>query len=112
MARDLNERDIEILKKLVPEIEEKEKYGFVIEYMNILPPVVNHYSRGLLDFEQRLKKLSADDFSYLADVILQGNESLGRLEPDYAEAFSTIAGQRLSSDVADKLREAYESGQA
>lgn len=111
MARDLNERDIEILRKLAPEIVEMERHGYQIEYMNILPPLANHLSRGLDDFEARLKKLSADDFRYLADVIFQGNESLSRLEPDYAEAFCTVAGQKLSSsDVADRLRDAYDTG--
>ena len=41
----LNERDIEILKA-GSEIEEKEKYGFVIEYMVFSGE--NHYSRGCL----------------------------------------------------------------
>lgn len=110
MARDLNERDLEILRKLAPEIVEMERHGYQIEYLNILPPLANHHSRGLADFEARLKKLSADDFRYLVDVIFQGSESLSRLEPDYAEAFSTIAGQKLSSsEIADKLREAYDS---
>lgn len=111
MARDLNERDIEILKKLAPELEEMERHGMAIEYMNILPPVANHHSRGLEDFEQRLKKLTVDDMQYLVDMIFQGNEGMSCLEPDYAEVFSTIAGQRLSSEVADRIREAYESGE-
>jgi len=111
MARDLNERDIEILRKLAPEIMEMEGHGYQIEYMNILPPLANHLSRGLADFEQRLKKLSVDDMQYLTDMILQGIEGLSCLEPDYAEVFSTIAGQRLSGDVADRVREVYESGE-
>ena len=111
MARDLNKRDIEILRKLAPEIVEMEQHGYQIEYMNILPPVANHHSRELADFEQRLKKLSVDDMQYLADMIFQGNEGLSCLEPDYAEVFSTIAGQRLSVDVADRIREVYESGE-
>ena len=110
MGRDLNERDLQILKKLVPELEELQSQGIDIEYMNILPPVANHHSRDVPDFEQRLKKLSAEDMRYLVDLILEGRESLCCLEPDFAEVFFTVAGQRLSSDVADRLREAYESG--
>ena len=72
MGRELNERDLQILKKLVPELEELQSQGIDIEYMNILPPVANHHSRGLPDFEQRLKKLSAEDMRYLADLILAG----------------------------------------
>jgi len=71
MARDLNERDIEILRKLAPEIVEMERHGYQIEYMNILPPLANHLSRGLADFEQRLKKLSVDD------AIPHGHDSPG-----------------------------------
>ncbi len=110
MARDLNERDVQILKKLAPELEEMQSQGIEIEYMNILPPVANHHSLGVPDFEQRLKKLSAEDMRYLADMVFEGKEGLSCLMPDFAEVFFSIAGQRLSSDVSDRLREAYESG--
>jgi hypothetical protein len=110
MGRDLNERDLQILKRLVPELEELQSRGVDIEYMNILPPVANHHSRGVSDFEQRLKRLPAEDMSYLSDLILQGTEGLCCLQPDFAEVFFTVAGQRLSSDVADRLRLAYETG--
>jgi hypothetical protein len=110
MGRDLNERDVQILIKLVPELEELQRQGIEIEYMNILPPVANHHSSGVPDFEQRLKKLSVEDMRYLVDRILEGKEGLCCLGPDFAEIFFTVAGQRLSSDVADELRLAYESG--
>jgi len=110
MARDLNERDLQILMKLVPELEALQKKGIEIEYMNILPPVANHHSRSVLEFEQRLKKLSVEDMRYLADLVIDGTESTGCLHPEFAEAFFTVAGQRLSESVADRLREAYESG--
>lgn len=112
MARDLNQRDIEVLKKLAPELEEMEKQGIEIEYMNILPPVANHHSRGVADFEERLKRLSFDDMRYLADIVLEGIEGLGCLEPDFAEAFFSVAGQRISREVAERMRESYESGQS
>jgi len=48
--------------------------------------------------------------SYLSDLILEGTEGLCCLQPDFAEVFFTVAGQRLSSDVADRLRLAYETG--
>ena len=110
MGRDLNDRDLTILKKLVPELEELHSQGVDIEYMNILPPVANHHSRGVSDFEQRLKKLSVEDMRDLSDLILEGTEGLCCLQPDFAEVFFTVAGQRLSSDMADKLRLAYETG--
>lgn len=110
MARDLDSRDMEILLKLAPELQELVAQGIDIEYRNILPPVANHHSRDERDFKQRLKGLNVEDMLYLADLVLSGIESTGCLYPEYAEVFFTVAGQRLSSEVADRLREAYESG--
>jgi hypothetical protein len=112
MARELSEKDRDILKKLVPELDDLLKQGVDLEYMNILPPVANHHSRDERDFEERLKRLSVEDMRYLADLVLEGTESLGCLYPEFAEVFFTTAGKRLSSEVADQLREAYESGEA
>jgi hypothetical protein len=110
MARDLDEKDLQILKKLAPELEDLLKQGIDIEYRNILPPVANHHSYDEKDFEARLKRLSAEEMRYLVDLVLEGTESTGCLYPKFAEAFFTVAGQRLSGEVADQLREAYESG--
>jgi hypothetical protein len=66
-----------------------------IEYMNILPPVANHYSRNVSDFEKRLQKLSVDDIKYLADKIIDGSEGVGHLHPHYAEAFFTISERNV-----------------
>jgi len=110
MARELEDRDRQILMKLVPELEELISKGIELEYRNILPPVANHHSRDEKDFERRLSRLSDEDVRYLADLVMEGKESTGCLYPEFAEAFFTVAGKRLSSDVADKLREAYESG--
>ncbi len=73
MGRELDERDIDILKKLVPEIVSFVKSGRMkIEYMNILPPVANHYSRNASAFDKRLQNLSSEDVKYLA-VHLHGS---------------------------------------
>lgn len=111
MARELSARDREILKKLVPEMDDLIAQGIDLEYMNILPPVANHHSRDEKDFGERLKRLDAEEMRFLADRILEGTESLGCLYPEFAEIFFTLAGQRLSSAVADQLREVYESGE-
>jgi hypothetical protein len=110
MARELSDRDRQILMKLVPELEELISKGIELEYQNILPPVANHHSRDEEDFERRLNRLSDEDVKYLADLVLEGKESTSCLYPEFAEVFFTLAGKRLSSDVADKLRQAYESG--
>ncbi len=111
MARELSEKDRQILIKMVPELEDWIKHGIDIEYRNILPPVANHHSRDEKDFEARLKRLSVEEMRYLVDLVLEGTESTGCLYPEFAEVFFVVAGQRLSEDVADSLREAYESGE-
>ena len=110
MARELSDRDRNILRKLVPEFEDLQSQGIDIEYMNILPPVANHHSKDEKDFEERLNRLSAEDMKYISDLILDGSESLSCLYPEFAEVYFTVAGKKLSSAVADQLREAYESG--
>jgi hypothetical protein len=112
MARDLSEKDLQILMKLVPELEVLQKKGIEIEYLNILPPVANHHSRSVQEFELRLRKLSVEDMRYLADLVIEGTESTGCLHPDFAEVFFVVAGQRLGESVADLLREAYVEGGA
>ena len=110
MARELNAKDIKLIKKLVPEIVNFVDSGRMeIEYMNILPPVANHYSRNVSDFEKRLQTLSVEDVKYLADKIIDGSESVNHLPQDYAEIFFTYVGRRLAEDLADKLREIYET---
>jgi hypothetical protein len=85
--------------------------GIELEYMNILPPVANHHSRDISDFEERLQKLSAEDVKYLADKVIDGSEALSCLYPEYAEVFFIIVETTLSEDMADKLREVYETGE-
>jgi hypothetical protein len=110
MARELDEKDIELIEKLVPEIADMLDSGIELEYMNILPPVANHHSRDINDFEERLQKLSAEDVKYLADKVIDGSEALSCLYPEYAEVFFTIVERTLSEDVANRLREVYETG--
>ena len=112
MTRELDEKDIELIKKLVPEIVNFLESGRMeIEYMNILPPVANHYSRNVNDFKKRLQKLSAEDVRYLADKTIDGSEGISHLSPEYAEVFFTIVERTLSEDAADNLREIYETGE-
>ena len=112
MARDLSDRDLQVLFKLVPELEALVKKGMQIEYMNILPPVANHHSRSVQEFEQRLKNLPDQDMRYVVDLVLEGVEGTGCLSPEFAEAFFVEAGKRLGESVADSLRQAYEDGEA
>ncbi len=111
MARELDDKDRAILRKLVPEFEELLSQGIDLEYMNILPPVANHHSKDTRDFEERLKRLSADDLRYLTDRVLDESESLGCLYPEYAEVFFDAVGRNLSPEVEDQVRKTYESSE-
>lgn len=110
MARELDEKDLEILKKLAPELESLICSGSGVEFQSILPPLANHIAMGGQDFVERLRRLSEEEMRYLSERILDGSESLGCLEPEYAELFFQVLGMRLSEEAADKVREAYESG--
>ncbi len=110
MARELDDRDREILRKLVPEFDELLSQGIDLEYMNILPPVANHHSKDERDFGEKLNRLSAEDMRYLADLVIEGTESLGCLYPEYADVFFESLKGKLSPDRLDQVKEAYESG--
>lgn len=111
MGRELNERDIDIIKKLVPEIVSFVESGRMkIDYMNILPPVANHYSRNANDFDRHLQKLSSEDVKYLADRIIDGSESISHIPEDCDEVFFTYVGRMITGNLADELREIYKMG--
>lgn len=103
--RKLNEKDIEVLKKLAPEIEKRSK----IEYRSILPPVSMHYAVDEEDFEARLERLTAEDLKYLADKILDGSECLLCITPEYARIIIHLLSNRLQGEPAERIRELYES---
>lgn len=103
--RKLSEKDIEVLKKLAPEIEKKNK----IEYRSILPPVSMHYAVDEEDFEARLERLTEDDLLYLADKILDGSECLLCITPEYARIFVDFLSRKLQGEQAERIKELYES---
>lgn len=103
--RKLKEPDIEILKKLAPEIEEKSR----IEYRSILPPVSMHFAADEEDFLERLERLDAQDLSYIVDRILDGSECLLCITPEYASAFQEVLEEKLSGEKAERIRELYKT---
>jgi hypothetical protein len=111
MARQLSDRDKEIMAKLVPEMADifKSDSGMDMEYRNVLPPVAIHHSRDEEDFAERLDKLSNQDLKYLFTLIVSGAESLGCMDSELAEVFFNVLAARVSKDDADKARKAYES---
>ncbi len=101
--RTLNEKDIEILRKLAPEAK------IPTHYRSILPPVSMHYARDEWDLQDRLKRLSTEDLTYLADRIIDGSECLLCISPDAAEMFLDLLEERVPGEVARKIREEYNS---
>ena len=107
--RKLKERDLEILKKLAPEVEAKLRSGSGIEYHSILPPVSMHYAVDEEDFEERMKRLSPDDLRYLVDHILDESECLLCISAEYARIFVEILEKKGSEETAKQIRKMYES---
>jgi hypothetical protein len=103
--RKLNNRDIEILKKLAPEVENKPR----IEYRSILPPVSMHIAEDAEDFELRLEKLDARDLDYLAGRILDGTECLLCISPEFAGIFLNVLEKLVPGESAGKIRALYKS---
>ncbi len=101
--RTLDEKDIEILKKLAPEAK------IPTHYRSILPPVSMHYATDDWDLQDRLKKLSPEDLKYLADRILDGSECLLCISPEAAGMFLDLLEEKVPGDTARKIREQYNS---
>jgi hypothetical protein len=102
--RKLDAKDLEILKKLAPEMKASEMH-----YRSILPPVSMHYAADEEDFQDRLEKLSAEDLSYLAGRILDGSECLLCISPESAKFFIKALEEKAPGEDAERIRELYES---
>ena len=107
MARKLNEKDIALLKKLAPELEEIVCEYSKVPYQSILPPLSNHFSRDVKDFERRVRNLKDEELAYLADMVMEGLESLSCVPPEYAEVFISLVEERISKEIAEKITMLY-----
>lgn len=110
MARDLSERDINILKKLAPECGDLTCSGSGHMFHAILPPLSNHFAQNADDFRERIGRLTNDELRYIADKILSGEEGLGCVDPEDVESLVMMVHDRLSPDLAKKVIHAFESG--
>ena len=110
MPRDLSEKDIAILKKLAPECGDLTCSGSGHMFHSILPPVSNHFSEDTEDFIRRISRLSDEELRYLTDLIQKGEESLGCLPIEDVQAFTHLVHDRLTSEDAQKVIIAFESG--
>ena len=110
MPRELSEKDIAIVKKLAPECGDLTCSGSGHMFHSILPPVSNHFSEDTDDFIQRISRLSDDELTYITEMILKGEESMGCLPLEDVEAFVHLIHERLSKEIAQKVIASYESG--
>ena len=107
MARELSERDIEILHKLAPECGDMTCGGSGHAFQSILPPVSNHYAESAEDFEQRLERLDTADLQWLVDRILDGSESLGCVQEEDIEAFVQRVRRSISEETGEAVLAFY-----
>lgn len=110
MPRELDEKDIAILKKLAPECGDVTCSGSGHRFHSILPPVSNHFSEDGKDFLQRIGRLTDEELMYLSQMIQIGVESMGCLPVEDVEAFFHLVHDRISPEEAQKITSAYESG--
>lgn len=107
MAREFDERDFAILRKLAPE------YSGILcpesghEFHSILPPVSNHISADEEDFAERVGRLSDEDWGYLADQILSGREDLGCMPEEDVETILVRIREVVSNETAEQVRRLY-----
>jgi hypothetical protein len=101
--RKLNEKDMEILRKLAPEA------SVPTHYRSILPPVSMHFAADDEDLQDRLERLSTEDLKYLAGRILDGSECLLCISPEAAGMFLDLLENKVPGDAAEKIREQYKS---
>jgi len=110
MPRELSKKDIAILKKLAPECGDLTCSGSGQMFHSILPPLSNHFAQDSEDFIQRINRLSDDELTYIVDMILNGEESMGCLPLEDVEAFVHLVHDRLSPEISQKIITAYEGG--
>ena len=110
MPRELSEKDIAIVKKLAPECGDLTCSGSGQMFHSILPPVSNHFAQDSDDYIQRINRLSDDEITYIVEMILKGEESMGCLPIEDVEAFVHLVHDRISPEMAQKVITAYEGG--
>jgi len=105
MARKLDDRDIGIFRKLVPELNRDALSPAGHQFKSILPPLAHHFTQDEADFKVRLERLDGDDLEYLVGKVLDGGEMLGSLEKEDIEVFVGLVEAKVSKERADKVRE-------
>ena len=107
MARNLSPDDLQILKKLVPELVDPMCTHAGHRFRSVLPPVSIHFSTSSGDFRARLMKLSDSELEYLIGLIHEGMESLHCVKKEHADVLVDVVGTRISKTKATELLELY-----
>jgi len=107
MARKLTLDDMQILKKLAPELMETSCAHSGHEFRSVLPPVSQHFSTSKNDFRERLVKLSDEELDYLIALIFEGMESLHCVKKEHVDTLVEVVGMRISKLKAAELLELY-----
>jgi len=107
MARKLNSLDLQILKKIAPELVDNTCGHAGWEFRSVLPPVSQHISTSNSDFRERLLKLSDEELNYLVNLIFEGMESLHCVKKEHVDALIEVAGEKISRIKAAELLELY-----
>ncbi|AGB02171.1 hypothetical protein [Methanoregula formicica] len=110
MPRELDDKDIAILKKLAPECGDLTCSGSGHMFHSILPPISNHFAEDTEDFLRRISRLDKEELTYLTDLIRNGEESLGCMPVEDVEALVHYIRDTISPDVAQNVISVYESG--
>ena len=107
MARKLSVEDLQILKKLAPELMDTSCTHSGHEFRSVLPPLSQHFSQSSSDFRERLVKLSDEELNYLIKLIFEGMESLHCVKKEHVDTLVEVVGMRISKVKAAQLLELY-----
>lgn len=104
MGRKFSYKDIEIFKKLAPELEGNVTSPRGHQYLFILRPVSHKVATSSDDFRQRLQRLTAAELEYLADLALGAQEDIRGLAEDDMYAFLDVIAEKIPKK-ATRLKE-------
>ncbi|HIH44604.1 MAG TPA: hypothetical protein HA257_05890 [Candidatus Methanoperedenaceae archaeon] len=104
--RKLTQKDIDIFKKLVPELGDivsPEGHPFPF----ILRPVSHRFVQSSEDFGERLRRLSKDDMDYLVGLVLRGDEDVQDLSEGDLDEFMAVVREKVpekETELRNKVR--------
>ena len=104
MARELSQRDYEIMRKVAPEYGNDLCPSANVKFKSVLPPLCNHIADDIDDFDRRLSNLSREDWEYLTELIADGDESVCCLSEEAKEVVLRHIANFSEDDAAKVSR--------